>query len=134
VFSERRLVELKALHPDAVVAAHPECPQAILQHADHVGSTSSILGFARQTPAREVIVVTEAGILHQMRKENPDKVLIAAPGADESCSCNECPHMKKNTLEKLYLCLRDGTPELVVPPDLADRARLPIQRMLALSR
>lgn len=134
VFSERRLVELKALHPEAVVAAHPECPEAILQHADHVGSTSSILAFARSTPAREVIVVTEAGILHQMRKENPDKVLIAAPGADESCSCNECPHMKKNTLEKLYLCMRDRTPELVVSPDLAQRARLPIERMLALSR
>jgi len=134
VFSERRLVELKALHPEAVVAAHPECPEAILQHADHVGSTSSILAYARRTPAREVIVVTESGILHQMRKENPEKVLIAAPGADESCSCNECPHMKKNTLEKLYLCLRDRSPELFVPADLADRARLPIERMLALSR
>ncbi len=134
VFSERRLVELKALHPAAVVAAHPECPEAILRHADHVGSTSSILRFARETPARQVIVVTESGILHQMRKENPDKELIAAPGADESCSCNECPHMKKNTLEKLYLCMRDCAPELTLPRDLADRARAPIARMLALSR
>ncbi len=78
--------------------------------------------------------MTESGILHQMRKENPQKVLIAAPGADESCSCNECPHMKKNTLEKLYLCMRDRAPELIVPADLVDRARLPIERMLALSR
>lgn len=133
-FSERRLVELKTTHPDAVVAAHPECPPAVLQHADYVGSTTGILEYARATPARRVIVATEPGILHRMRKENPGKELIPVPGADESCSCNECPYMKKNTLEKLYLCLRDGTPEVTLDASLAERARAPIARMLELSR
>ena len=133
-FSERRLVELKATHPDAVVAAHPECPPAVLQHADYVGSTTGILEFARATPARRVIVVTEPGILHRMQRENPGKELIPVPGADESCSCNECPYMKKNTLEKLYLCLRDGAPEITLDPAVAERARAPIARMLELSR
>ncbi len=133
-FSERKLVELKVSHPDAVVAAHPECPSAVLQHADYVGSTTGILDFARATPARRIIVVTEPGILHRMRRENPDKELIPVPGADESCSCNECPYMRKNTLEKLYRCLRDGTPEIRLDPALAERARAPITRMLELSR
>jgi len=133
-FSEKKLVELKVQHPDAVVTAHPECPQSVLQHAHHVGSTSSILKFAGDTPAREIIVVTEPGILHQMQKENPDKILIPAPGADESCNCNECPYMRLNTLEKLYLCMRDRTPEIVVDPATSVRALAPIERMLDLSR
>lgn len=131
-FSERKLVALKVAHPDAVVAAHPECPAGVLQHADYVGSTAGILAFARRTTARRIIVVTEPGILHQMRKENPDKDLIPAPGADESCSCNECPYMRKNTLEKLYLCLRDRTPQITVDPDVARRALIPVNRMLAI--
>lgn len=134
MFSEKRLVELKIAHPDAVVAAHPECPEGVLQHADHVGSTASILAYARTAPSRQIIVVTEPGILHQMRKENPDKELIPAPGADESCNCNECPYMKLNTLEKLYLCMRDRTPEIVVDPATAAKALVPINRMLELSR
>jgi len=133
VFSAIRLEELREEHPDAVVAAHPECPGVILDQADHVGSTSSILGFARTTPAREIIVVTEPGILHQMQKENPDKVLIPAPGADETCSCNLCPHMRKNTMAKLHACMRDRSPELVLDPELARRALAPLQRMLELS-
>lgn len=133
-FSERRLVELKAMHPTAVVAAHPECPPAVLQHADYIGSTTGILDFARTAPQQEIIVVTEPGILHRMRRESPDKTLIPVPGADESCSCNECPYMRKNTLEKLYLCLRDGWPEITLDPSLAARARAPIARMLELSR
>jgi quinolinate synthase len=132
-FSERKLVELKVTHPDAVVTAHPECPESLLQHADHVGSTSSILAFTRDTEARKVIVVTEPGILHQMRKENPAKELFSVPRDDESCNCNECPYMKRNTLEKLYLCLRDGAPEITVPEDVRQRALVPIERMLALS-
>jgi len=99
-----------------------------------IGSTTAILNFAKETKAVEIIVVTEAGILHQMQKENPDKVLIPAPSTDESCSCNECPYMKMNTLEKLYLCLRDQTPEITVDPMVAAKALLPINRMLALSR
>jgi quinolinate synthase len=133
-FSEKKLIELKIAHPEARVAAHPECPEAVLQHADYVGSTTGILRFARETEAQAVIVATEAGILHQMRKENPDKLLIPAPGADESCNCNECPYMKLNTLEKLYLCMRDRTPEIVVDPAVAARALAPIERMLELSR
>jgi quinolinate synthase len=134
MFSEKRLVELKLDHPLAVVAAHPECPAAVLQHADMIGSTTAILNFAKSTPAREIIVVTEAGILHQMQKDNPDKKLIPAPSTDESCSCNECPYMKKNTLEKLYLCLRDRTPEIEVDAAVAAKALPPINRMLELSR
>jgi quinolinate synthase len=133
VFSEKKLVELKVRHPDAAVAAHPECTEGVLQHADFIGSTTAILRFARETAARRVIVVTEAGILHQMRRENPGKEFIPAPGTDESCSCNECPHMKKNTLEKLYLCLRDRSPEITIPEELRRQAERPILRMLALS-
>ncbi len=134
VFSEKALIELKITHPEARVAAHPECPEAVLQHADYVGSTSGILEFARTTDAPAVIVVTEPGILHQMRKQSPGKELIPVPGADESCSCNECPYMKKNTLEKLYLCMRDRTPEITVDPRIAAQALRPITRMLELSR
>jgi quinolinate synthase len=133
-FSEKKLVELKALHPMARVAAHPECPEAVLQYADHVGSTASILNFARTSDVAQIIVVTESGILHQMQKENPGKELIPVPGADETCNCNECPYMKKNTLEKLYLCMRDRTPEIIVDLDLAAKALAPINRMLDLSR
>jgi quinolinate synthase len=106
----------------------------VLDQADHIGSTSSILAYARRTPAREIIVVTEPGILHQMQKENPDKVLIPAPGADETCSCNLCPHMRKNTPAKLVACMQNRSPEVVVPRDLAERALVPLQRMLDLSR
>jgi quinolinate synthase len=132
-FSERRLVELKVTYPDAVVTAHPECPENLLQHADHVGSTSSILAFARETPAVRIIVATESGILHEMRKQNPNKELIAVPRDDQSCNCNECPYMKRNTLEKLHACLRDRRPEITVPEEIRLRARVPIERMLALS-
>jgi quinolinate synthase len=134
MFNEKKLVELKIMHPAAVVAAHPECPRAVLQHADYIGSTSGILAFARSTPAREIIVVTEPGIIHQMRKENPTKVFIPAPGKDETCNCNECPYMKRNTLEKLFLCMRDRTPEITVDPAIARNALAPINRMLELSR
>lgn len=133
-FSEQKLVELKLAYPDAQVTAHPECPERVLQYADHVGSTASILKFAKETPASQIIVVTESGILHQMQKENPGKELIPVPGADETCNCNECPYMKKNTLEKLYLCMRDRTPEIVMDPDLAAKALAPINLMLKLSR
>ena len=121
-FSKRKLVELKVLHPGAVVTAHPECPEQLLQHADHIGSTSAILAFARSAPEREIIVVTEPGILHQMQKENPDKVLIPVPGEEESCNCNECPYMKLNTLEKLYLCMRNRAPEVTVSAELREQA------------
>ncbi len=131
-FSERRLVELKTLHPGAAVLAHPECTAALLRHADRIGSTTDLLRFAREAAATEIIVLTEPGILHRMRRENPGRTFLTVPGADESCSCNECPYMKRNTLEKLYLCLRDRAPEIVVPEDLRVAALRPIERMLAL--
>jgi quinolinate synthase len=132
-FSEKKLIELKALHPDAVVAAHPECTEALLQHADHIGSTAAILAVARDSDAEKIIVVTEPGIIHQMQRENPAKTFLTVPGADESCSCNECPYMKLNTLEKLFLCMRDRTPEITLDRTLGEQALIPIQRMLDLS-
>ncbi len=131
-FSEKKLVELMTAHPGALVVAHPECTDALLQHADRVGSTSAILKFAGESDAEHVIVLTEPGIIHQLRKENPGKTFHMVPGADESCSCNECPYMRLNTPEKLYLCMRDRTPEIVLPEEQRLKALAPIERMLAL--
>jgi quinolinate synthase len=131
-FSERKLVALKERHPDALILAHPECEPHVLAHAHYIGSTTGILKFASTSPARAFIVVTEAGILHQMQKACPDKTFIPAP-PDANCACNECPHMKRNTMEKLYLSLRDLEPRLEMPASLIERARVPIDRMLALS-
>ncbi len=132
-FSERELVKLKAKHPDAPVAAHPECPETILQLADHVGSTSSILRFAADTPAKTIIVATEPHIIHQMRKARPDKTFIGAPGADGNCNCNMCPFMAMNSMEKLYVALRDLKPRIEVPEDVRVRAVRPLERMLEMS-
>ncbi|MFN7975679.1 MAG: quinolinate synthase NadA [Acidobacteriota bacterium] len=132
IFSERRLLALKVEHPDALVLAHPECEEGYLRHADHVGSTSSILRYASESPGRKFIVATEAGIIHQMKKANPGKEFIAAP-PESACGCNECPHMKKNTLEKVYLALRDLKPEITIPEDLRIRALRPLERMFELT-
>ncbi|MBZ0238022.1 MAG: quinolinate synthase NadA [Deltaproteobacteria bacterium] len=132
-FSERRLLELMAKHPDAAVIAHPECHEGILRHAHHVASTSGLIKYAKESPKQTFIVATEAGILHKMQAEAPGKTLIAAPPEDESCSCNMCPHMRRNTLEKLYLCLRDLKPQVDVPEAIRVRALQPIQRMLEMS-
>jgi len=131
-FSERKLLGLKERHPDALVLAHPECEEPVLAHADYIGSTTGILRYAVSSPKREFIVVTEAGILHAMQKAAPDKVFIPAP-PNAACACNECPFMKMNTLEKVYLALRDLSPRLEMSADLLSRARVPIDRMLALS-
>ncbi len=131
-FSERKLVGLKERHPGALVLAHPECEEPVLALADFVGSTTAILKYAVSSDRREFIVVTEAGILHAMEKAAPGKVFIPAP-PDAACACNECPFMKMNTLEKVYLALRDLTPRLEMSPDLLARARVPIDRMLAMS-
>jgi quinolinate synthase len=133
IFSEKRLVQLKVQHPEAEVVAHPECEQPVLRHADFIGSTKALLDYVLKSPKREFIVVTEAGILHQMKKGAPDKTFIPAP-PDNGCACNECPYMRLNTLEKLYLCMRDRTPELVMPEDLQLAARAPLQRMLEWSQ
>jgi quinolinate synthase len=131
-FSERKLVGLKERHPEALVLAHPECEEAVLAHADYIGSTTGILKYAVASPKKEFIVVTEAGILHAMQKAAPDKVFIPAP-PNAACACNDCPFMKMNTLEKVYLSLRDLSPRLEMSADLLSRARVPIDRMLALS-
>lgn len=129
IFSEKKLVGLKVEHPDAEVVAHPECEQQVLRHADFIGSTKAILDYVVKSPKSKFIVVTEAGILHQMKKSAPHKTYIPAP-PDNGCACNECPYMRLNTLEKLYRCMRDRTPELVLPADLQGAALAPLKRML----
>ncbi len=131
-FSPERIAELKAAHPGAPVLAHPECRRPVLLLADKVGSTAALLEYALASPAKEFIVATESGILHQMRKGAPEKTFIAAPPTDSTCGCNECAYMKLNTLAKLRDCLRDGKPEIQVDPELAERALRPIERMLSL--
>ena len=129
IFSERELVKLMARYPEAEVVAHPECEEPVLRHAHYIGSTKGILEHVVHSSKRQFIVVTEVGILHQMRKQAPGKELIAAP-PDNGCPCNECPHMKLNTMEKLYRCMRDRAPELTLPAELQQAALRPLQRML----
>ena len=131
-FSIRKLLGLKERNPTALVIAHPECEEALLAMADYIGSTTALLKYAVSSPAKEFIVVTESGILHQMQKQAPDKTFIPAP-PDANCACNECPFMKKNTLEKVYLSLRDLQPRIEMAPQLMERARRPIEKMLSLS-
>jgi quinolinate synthase len=132
-FSETELLKLKAEHPGAPVAAHPECPPHIIDHADHVGSTRSILDFAIATPADVILVATEPHIIHQMEKAAPHRQFIGVPGGDGNCNCNMCPYMALNTLEKLYVALRDLEPRIELEPELMDRARLPLERMLEMA-
>ena len=133
LFSEKELIKLKAEYPDAPVAAHPECPRQILQHADHVGSTSSILKFALESDADTLIIATEPGIIHQMEKASPHKTFIGAPGADGNCSCNTCPFMALNTMEKLYLCLKNEGPEVRLDEETRKAAEKPLRKMLEMS-
>ena len=132
-FSLIKILEIKKEHPDALILAHPECPKDLLEVADHVGSTSSILKFATVSENKKFIVATEAGILHQMQKSNPDKEFIPAPPEDSTCACNECFYMKMNTLEKLYLCLKNERPEILVNENVRVKAVKPIERMLEIS-
>lgn len=131
-FSVRKLIGLKERYPEALIVAHPECEDAVLAMADFIGSTTALLKYSVASPAKEIIVVTEPGILHPMRKQAPDKTFIPAP-PEANCACNECPFMRKNTLEKVYLSLRDLTPRVELDADLIARARKPIDRMLAAS-
>jgi len=132
-FSEKKLIDLMVRNPQAVVIAHPECEERILQHAAFVGSTSALLRHVAESPQRSFIVATEEGILHQMRRAAPDKELIPAP-PDENCACNTCPHMKRNTLEKVYLCLRDLKPRLEVDETTRLLAKRSIDRMLEMTK
>lgn len=129
-FSEQELIKLKAEHPDAPVAAHPECPAHILDHADYIGSTKGILDYALSIDSDVLLVATEPNIIHQMQTKAPEKTFIGVPGADGECNCNMCPFMALNTLEKLYLCLRDLTPQIEVPEDVRVKAAQSLQRML----
>lgn len=131
-FSERKLIALRERHPDAAIIAHPECEAPLLKMADFIGSTSALLQYAMKSDKQSFIVATEAGILHQMQKQAPNKTFIAAP-PEGNCACNECPYMRLNTLEKLYLCLRDLTPRLEMAEELRRAAERPIERMLELS-
>lgn len=132
IFSEKKLFELKIRNPEAKVIAHPECEDPILQLADFIGSTTQLLNYAKTDTAQSYIVVTETGILHQMIKNSPNKSFIPAL-PNNACACNDCPHMKLNTLEKLYLCMKYELPEILMDEELLQSAILPIQRMLDIS-
>ncbi len=132
IFSLEKILKLKNQHPGALLLAHPECESNVLEIADYIGSTTGILRYATKSDAKEFIVATEAGIIHQMQKANPNKSFIPAP-PNNSCACNDCPHMKLNTLEKLYNCLKFEAPEIVLSDELIENAKRPILRMLELS-
>lgn len=132
IFSREKITKLKVRHPEAKVIAHPECEEVVLQLADFIGSTTQLLKFSQQDEAKEFIVATETGILYQMQKNSPGKLFIPAP-PDNSCACNDCPHMKLNTLEKLYLCMEYEQPELTMEEELRLAALKPIKRMLEIS-
>ena len=132
-FSETELLKLKAENPGAPVAAHPECPPHIIDHSDHVGSTKSILDFAIHSPSKTILVATEPHIIHQMEKAAPHKVFIGVPGGDGNCNCNMCPYMALNTLEKLYVALRDLQPRIELAPEVMEKARVPLERMLEMA-
>ena len=131
-FTARQLTREKVRHPDAEIIAHPECDAAVLALADYIGSTKGLLEHVAKSPRKSFIVATEVGILHLMQKARPDAELIPAPPSS-GCNCAICPYMRLNTLEKLYLCMRDRTPELTLPEDVRLRALKPVQRMLELS-
>jgi len=131
-FSHRRIVQLRVRHPDALVVAHPECEEAVLAHANFIGSTSALLKFVTESPGRVFIVATEAGILHAMQRRRPDARLIAAP-PNCGCDCALCPYMRLNTLEKLYQCMRDRRPTVTVDAEIARKARRAIDRMMEMS-
>ena len=132
IFSLEKITKLKSRHPEAKFIAHPECEEAVLNQADFIGSTTQLLNYTINNESKEFIVATEAGILHQMQKKSPGKTFIPAP-PDNSCACNDCPHMKLNTLEKVYLCMEYEMPEVIMSKELMEKAKRPIERMLEIS-
>ena len=132
-FSEKKILQLKLEHPQAETLAHPECETPVLQLADYIGSTTALLNYCQTSSAPEFIVATEPGIIHQMEKRVPHKRFIPAPPQNETCACNECPYMRLNTLEKLYLCMKNRSPSVDVPEPVRSQALRPIQRMLDMS-
>lgn len=133
ILQTEAIIKLKIQNPHAKLIAHPECKAPILEIADFVGSTTALLNFTVKDNAKRYIVATETGILYQMRKSSPEKEFIIVP-SDETCSCNDCPYMKLNTMQKLYLCLKNERPEILMEQELMDKARLPIERMLEISK
>lgn len=132
IFSREKITRLRERYPDAKFIAHPECEEVILEQADYIGSTTGLLNYTVKNSAINFIVATESGIMHQMEKASPEKTFIAAP-PNNACACNDCPHMKRNTLEKLYLCIKNELPEVTVREEILDDARKPIERMLEIS-
>ena len=132
IFSREKIIKLKIRHPFAKLIAHPECEEPVLELADYIGSTTGLLKFTKENPAMSFIVATESGILHQMQKNSPQKIFIPAP-PDNACACNDCPYMKLNTLEKLYLCIKYELPEIIMDEDLRLQAKKPIDKMLEIS-
>ena len=132
-FSVEKIIGLKKQHPESLILAHPECKSTVLALADHVGSTASLLKYATESKCKTFIVATESGILHEMKKKNPDKLFIPAPPNDSTCACNACNFMRLNTLEKLYNCLKFEIPEIFVDKELGIKALRPIQKMLDIS-
>lgn len=132
IFSLDKILKLKEKHPNAKMIAHPECEAAVLEHADFIGSTTGLLKYTQTDEAQEYIVATETGILHKMMQASPHKTFIPAP-PNNSCACNDCPHMKLNTLEKIYLCLKYELPELLLDETLRIKAKIPIDKMLEIS-
>jgi len=132
-FSVEKIAQLMDQHPDAEVIAHPECEKPVLLLAKHIGSTASLLNYVQKSASQKFIVATESGILHQMKKACPDKVFIPAPANDSTCACNDCSYMKLNSMRKLYLCLKNELPEVTLSPEVMEKARRPIERMLEIS-
>ena len=132
-FSEKKIIELLMRNPGAELIAHPECEEPVLRHAKFIGSTTALIKYAVKCDAQTLIVATEEGVLHQMKRDAPQKTFIPAPPEDESCACNQCPHMRRNTMEKLYLCLRDLTPTIEMDEALRLAAKRPIDKMLEMS-
>ncbi|MBS1948865.1 MAG: quinolinate synthase NadA [Bacteroidetes bacterium] len=133
IFSLEKITRLKIRYPNAKLIAHPECEEQILRVADFIGSTTGLLKYTQIDQAKEYIVATETGILHQMQLSSPEKIFIPAP-PNNNCACNDCPHMKLNTLEKLYVCMKYELPEITKDPNILEAAKKPIERMLAISR
>ena len=132
IFSNEKITKLMIRHPEAKLIAHPECEEHILDKADYIGSTSGLLKFTKEDKAKEFIVATESGIIHQMMKKAPNKTFIPAP-PNNTCACNECPHMRRNTMEKLYLCMKHETPDIMMPDWIIKEGRASIDRMLEIS-
>jgi len=133
-YSVEKIINLMDEYPDAEFIAHPECEKPVLLLAKHIGSTSSLLNYVQTSPARKFIVATESGILHQMKKACPDKIFIPAPSNDSTCACNDCSYMKLNSLQKLYICMKHEQPEIHLPAEVIEKAKVPIERMLEISK